>query len=81
MLLVVGQAAGNLFMVSGTFPVVGIPLPFIRSGGSALRVTMPSMRILLNICHHGIQVQRGEARLEGPKIPDKPHQAPLHLVK
>lgn len=81
MLLVVGQAAGNLFMVSGTFPVVGIPLPFISYGGSSLLVTMASMGILLNICHHGIQVHRGEARLEGPKIPDKPHQAPLHLVK
>ena len=78
MLLVVGQAAGNLFMVSGTFPVVGIPLPFISYGGSSLLVTMASMGILLNICHHGFQVQRGEAR---PEEHDAAHQAPLHLVK
>jgi len=78
MLLVVGQAAGNLFMVSGTFPVVGIPLPFISYGGSSLLVTMASMGILLNICHHGVQVQRGEVR---PEEHDAAHQAPLHLVK
>ena len=60
MLLVVGQAIGNLFMVSGTFPVVGVPLPFISYGGSSLLVTMASMGILLNICRHGFQLQHDE---------------------
>lgn len=60
MLLVVGQAIGNLFMVSGTFPVVGVPLPFISYGGSSLLVTMASMGILLNICCHGFQLQHDE---------------------
>lgn len=60
MLLVVGQAIGNLFMVSGTFPVVGVPLPFISYGGSSLLVTMASMGILLNICRHGFQLRHDE---------------------
>ena len=60
MLLVVGQAIGNLFMVSGTFPVVGVPLPFISYGGSSLLVTMASMGILLNICCHGFRLQHDE---------------------
>ncbi len=49
MILVVGQAIGNLFMVGGMFPVVGIPLPFISYGGTSLLVTMASIGILVNI--------------------------------
>lgn len=82
MLLVVGQAAGNLFMVSGTFPVVGIPLPFISYGGSSLLVTMASMGILLNICHHGFQTSRESDLPQTPPAETKESAAPpLHLVK
>ncbi|MFV0635663.1 FtsW/RodA/SpoVE family cell cycle protein [Mitsuokella sp.] len=82
MLLVVGQAAGNLFMVSGTFPVVGIPLPFISYGGSSLLVTMASMGILLNICHHGFQTNHESDLPQTPPAEAKePVAPPLHLVK
>ena len=49
MILIVGQAIGNLLMVGGMFPVVGIPLPFISYGGTSLIVTMASMGILASI--------------------------------
>lgn len=49
MILIVGQAIGNLFMVGGMFPVVGIPLPFISYGGTSLIVTMAAIGILVNI--------------------------------
>lgn len=49
MILIVGQAIGNLLMVGGMFPVVGIPLPFISYGGTSLIVTMSAMGILANI--------------------------------
>lgn len=49
MILVVGQAIGNLLMVGGMFPVVGIPLPFISYGGTSLIMTMASMGILVNV--------------------------------
>ena len=49
MILIVGQAIGNLFMVSGMFPVVGIPLPFISYGGTSMIVTMAAIGILVNI--------------------------------
>ena len=82
MLLVVGQAVGNLFMVSGMFPVVGVPLPFISYGGSSLLVTMASMGILLNICHHGFQPSReSELPQTPPAKPKEPIAPPLHLVK
>lgn len=49
MILIVGQAIGNLLMVGGMFPVVGIPLPFISYGGTSLIVTMAAIGILTNI--------------------------------
>ena len=53
MILIVGQAIGNLFMVGGMFPVVGIPLPFISYGGTSLIVTMAAIGILVNIGRMG----------------------------
>ncbi|XOQ26026.1 MAG: Cell division protein FtsW [Mitsuokella multacida] len=81
MLLVVGQAVGNLFMVSGMFPVVGVPLPFISYGGSSLLVTMASMGILLNICRHGFQPQHEHEPMTEPPAPRKSTAPPLRLVK
>lgn len=49
MLLIVGQAIANLFMVGGMMPVVGVPLPFISYGGTSLIVTMAAIGILVNI--------------------------------
>ena len=53
MLLVVGQAIANLFMVGGMMPVVGVPLPFISYGGTSLIITMAAIGILTNIGRHG----------------------------
>ena len=53
MILIVGQAIGNLFMVGGMFPVVGIPLPFISYGGTSLIVTMAAVGMLVNIGRMG----------------------------
>ena len=38
-ILIVGQAVGNLLMVGGWGPVIGVPLPFISYGGSSLAVS------------------------------------------
>ncbi len=53
MILIVGQAIGNLFMVGGMFPVVGIPLPFISYGGTSLIMTMAAVGMLVNIGRMG----------------------------
>lgn len=55
MLLVVGQAIANLFMVGGMMPVVGVPLPFISYGGTSLIITMASIGILTNIGRQGVK--------------------------
>jgi rod shape determining protein RodA len=39
----------NVGMVLGLAPVIGVPLPFISYGGSALVVTMVSIGLLLNV--------------------------------
>ena len=38
-----------LFVVSGTIPPTGLPLPLISSGNTSLMVTMASMGVLYNI--------------------------------
>lgn len=39
----------NIGMVMGVFPVVGIPLPFVSFGGTAMVAALASVGILLNI--------------------------------
>jgi len=39
----------NIGMVLGLLPVIGVPLPFISYGGSALVVTLAAMGLLMNV--------------------------------
>jgi cell division protein FtsW len=39
----------NIAMVTGLFPVVGVPLPFVSYGGTAMVAALASVGILLNI--------------------------------
>jgi cell division protein FtsW len=39
----------NIAMVTGLFPVVGVPLPFVSFGGTAMIAALASVGILLNI--------------------------------
>jgi|LSQX01.2.fsa_nt_gb cell division protein FtsW len=43
------QAALNMAVVMGAFPVTGVPLPFISAGGTSMIVNLAAMGILLNI--------------------------------
>ena len=47
--LVVGQAIGNIAMVSGLLPVTGVPLPFISYGGTSLIINMAAMGLLFSV--------------------------------
>lgn len=47
--LVVGQAIINIAMVSGIFPVVGVPLPFISFGGTSLIINLAAIGVILNV--------------------------------
>lgn len=43
----IGQAFVNIGMVTGVLPVIGVPLPFISYGGSALTFTLAAVGVLL----------------------------------
>ena len=43
-----GQALINIGVVIGLFPVVGVPLPLVSAGGSALITTMVALGILIS---------------------------------
>ncbi|GAA1819850.1 putative lipid II flippase FtsW [Nesterenkonia flava] len=53
----VGQAFINIAMVTGLLPVVGVPLPFISYGGSALTCALLAVGVVLNFARR----QRVEA--------------------
>lgn len=65
-ILIVGQAVINIAMVSGLLPVVGVPLPFISYGGTALIVNLASIGILLNVGRQAVERVPGEPQ-EGPE--------------
>lgn len=48
----VGQAFLNAGMVSGLLPVVGVPLPFISYGGSALTLALTAVGVVLSFARH-----------------------------
>ncbi|MGO2537741.1 MAG: FtsW/RodA/SpoVE family cell cycle protein, partial [Brachybacterium tyrofermentans] len=43
-----GQAFVNMMVVTGMLPVIGVPLPFISSGGSALLASMAALGVLIS---------------------------------
>lgn len=43
----IGQAFINMGMVTGLLPVIGIPLPFISYGGSALVISLAAIGVIL----------------------------------
>jgi cell division protein FtsW len=45
---IIGQTFVNLGTVTGVLPVIGVPLPFISSGGSAMLAVMLAMGFVLS---------------------------------
>lgn len=84
MILVVGQAVVNMLMVTGCFPVVGVPLPFVSYGGSSLMMTMASIGVLVNIDRYSqakILKQKIEDAKRKPVEPPQKVRPRLRLVK
>ena len=49
MVWLLGQASVNMAVVTGLLPVVGIPLPFISYGGSALLMSLCAIGVVLSL--------------------------------
>ncbi|MDA3148107.1 cell division protein FtsW [Leucobacter sp. UCMA 4100] len=54
---IVGQALLNIGVVVRLLPVIGVPLPLISSGGTALVATLIAMGVVLSIARDGAQYQ------------------------
>ena len=52
MVWIVGQAFVNIAVVLGVLPVLGVPLPLISAGGSALVTTLLGIGIVLSFARH-----------------------------
>ncbi|GHG41515.1 hypothetical protein GCM10012320_03910 [Sinomonas cellulolyticus] len=52
---ILGQAAINMSMVTGIAPVIGVPLPFISSGGSALVSCLCAIGVLLSLAREDMR--------------------------
>jgi cell division protein FtsW len=49
---IIGQAVINIAVVVGLFPVLGVPLPLISSGGTALISTLAALGIVLSFARN-----------------------------
>jgi len=49
----------NMYVVTGLFPVTGLPLPFLSYGGSALVVNAFAVGVLLNLSRRRVSARRG----------------------
>jgi cell division protein FtsW len=52
MVWIIGQAFVNIAVVLGLLPVLGVPLPLISAGGSALVTTLFAIGIVLSFARH-----------------------------
>jgi cell division protein FtsW len=58
---IVGQAFVNIGVVIGVFPVLGVPLPLISSGGTALIACLLAIGVVISIARDAADYQREKA--------------------
>ncbi|WP_374947599.1 putative lipid II flippase FtsW [Agreia sp.] len=66
MVWLIGQAFVNIAVVLQVIPVLGVPLPLISSGGSALVTTLVAIGLVLSIARQGDR--------QGDRLGDAPRQ-------
>jgi cell division protein FtsW len=52
MVWIIGQAFVNIAVVLGLLPVLGVPLPLVSAGGSALITTLAAIGVVLSFARH-----------------------------
>jgi cell division protein FtsW len=52
MMWIIGQAFVNIAVVLGLLPVLGVPLPLVSAGGSALITTLTVIGVVLSFARH-----------------------------
>jgi cell division protein FtsW len=51
-LLIVIQAFVNIGVVTSSWPVTGVPLPFVSFGGTSLVVSLAAVALIINVGRH-----------------------------
>ncbi|HZI96554.1 MAG TPA: FtsW/RodA/SpoVE family cell cycle protein, partial [Actinomycetales bacterium] len=75
---VLGQAMINIAVVLGLLPVIGLPLPLVSSGGSALISTMVALGMVLSFARaepgaaDALSARAGVVRASLPVVPLRP---------
>ncbi|MHA3684560.1 peptidoglycan glycosyltransferase FtsW [Leucobacter sp. HY1908] len=64
---IVGQAFVNIGVVIGIFPVLGVPLPLISAGGTALIACLLAIGVVISIARDGAAYQQELAQMNGRK--------------
>ena len=64
---IIGQACVNIGVVLGVFPVLGVPLPLVSAGGTALLTTLFAIGIVLSVARDPEAAARAAARAEARK--------------
>lgn len=73
-----GQAFMNIAMVTGLLPVIGVPLPFISAGGSALLMAILAVGVVLSFARHQAQeIQDQTMNVAGPSATQESTQPRL----
>ncbi|GAA1835764.1 putative lipid II flippase FtsW [Agromyces salentinus] len=62
MVWVIGQACVNIGVVLGVFPVLGVPLPLVSAGGTALVTTLFAIGVVLSVARDPEATARAAAR-------------------
>lgn len=63
---IIGQALVNIGVVIGLLPVIGVPLPLVSAGGSALITTMAAIGVLLSFARDEPGAREALAARSGP---------------
>ncbi|MFF2273876.1 putative lipid II flippase FtsW [Agromyces sp. NPDC058136] len=67
MVWVIGQACVNIGVVLGVFPVLGVPLPLVSAGGTALLTTLVAIGVVLSVARDPEAPARAAARAAARK--------------
>jgi cell division protein FtsW len=60
MVWIIGQALVNVAVVLGLLPVLGVPLPLVSAGGSALITTLAAIGVVLSFARTRTSSAQGE---------------------
>lgn len=69
---VVGQACVNIGVVLGVFPVLGVPLPLVSAGGTALLTTLFAIGVVLSVARDPDAATRAAERAKAKAVAGAP---------